>query len=194
MGANEGRGRLAGKTAVIVGAGQTPGETLGNGRAMALLFAQEGARVLCVDRILARAEETAAMIAEAGGEASAMKADVTRAVEVAEIVTQAQGRLGRIDIVEHSLESGHAQRIPGIERGNELPPRLERSEPAARIPVRRIDQRAVVEGRRAPSVIVNPVELSARRQSHRVVGEVGGRIVNAPPGWATHPKCSPVVE
>ena len=106
MGANEGRGRLAGKTAVIVGAGQTPGETLGNGRAMALLFAQEGARVLCVDRILARAEETAAMIAEAGGEASAMKADVTRAVEVAEIVTQAQGRLGRIDILVNNVGIG----------------------------------------------------------------------------------------
>ena len=49
--AAEGRGRLAGKTAVVVGAGQTPGETVGNGRAMALLFAREGARVLCVDRI-----------------------------------------------------------------------------------------------------------------------------------------------
>lgn len=38
--------RLAGKTAIVVGAGQTPGETIGNGRAMALLFAREGAEVL----------------------------------------------------------------------------------------------------------------------------------------------------
>ena len=53
-------GRLENKTAVVVGAGQTPGETIGNGRAMALLFAREGAQVLCVDRLQERAEETAA--------------------------------------------------------------------------------------------------------------------------------------
>ena len=91
-------GRLEGKTAVVVGAGQSPGETIGNGRAIALLFAAEGARVLCVDRIAERAEETAAMILEAGGEASALQADVTRSREVAEIVAQAVERLGRIDI------------------------------------------------------------------------------------------------
>ena len=45
-------GRLAGKIAIIVGAGQSPGETIGNGRAMAVLFAREGAQVLCVDRHL----------------------------------------------------------------------------------------------------------------------------------------------
>ena len=43
-------GRLAGKTAVVVGAGQTPGETTGNGRAVAVRFAREGARVMVVDR------------------------------------------------------------------------------------------------------------------------------------------------
>ena len=43
-------GRLAKKTAIVVGAGQTPGETIGNGRAISLLFAREGAEVLCVDR------------------------------------------------------------------------------------------------------------------------------------------------
>ncbi len=98
--------RLEGKTAVIVGAGQSPGETLGNGRAMALLFASEGARVLCVDRIGDRAEETAAMILEAGGEASAMQADVTRAAEVAEIIAQAVARLGRIDILVNNVGIG----------------------------------------------------------------------------------------
>ncbi|MDP9103577.1 MAG: 3-oxoacyl-ACP reductase, partial [Pseudomonadota bacterium] len=64
-------GRLSGKAAVVVGAGQTPGETVGNGRAIALLFAREGARVLCVDRIVERAGETAALIAAEGGEAHA---------------------------------------------------------------------------------------------------------------------------
>ena len=43
-------GRLDGKVAIVVGAGQTPGDTIGNGRATALLFAREGARVVAVDR------------------------------------------------------------------------------------------------------------------------------------------------
>ena len=47
--------RLAGKSAIVVGAGQTPGETIGNGRAIAMLFAREGADVLCVDRLIERA-------------------------------------------------------------------------------------------------------------------------------------------
>ena len=54
--------RLQGKRAVVVAAGQAPGDTIGNGRAMAVLFAREGAHVLCVDRVLDRAEETVAMI------------------------------------------------------------------------------------------------------------------------------------
>jgi NAD(P)-dependent dehydrogenase (short-subunit alcohol dehydrogenase family) len=101
-------GRLAGKAAVIVGAGQTPGETLGNGRAMALLFGREGARVLCVDRVGERAEETAAMIADAGGEASALQADVTRTTDVAQIVTQAVARLGRLDVLVNNVGIGGA--------------------------------------------------------------------------------------
>lgn len=99
-------GRLEGKAAVVVGAGQSPGETLGNGRAMALLFAQEGARVLCVDRVAERAQETAAMIDEAGGEAYALQADVTRAAEAAAIVAEALARLGRLDILVNNVGIG----------------------------------------------------------------------------------------
>ena len=51
-------GRLAGKVAIVIGAGQTPGDTIGNGRATAVLFAREGARVIAVDRRLEAAEET----------------------------------------------------------------------------------------------------------------------------------------
>ncbi|WP_293677359.1 SDR family NAD(P)-dependent oxidoreductase [uncultured Phenylobacterium sp.] len=101
-----GLGRLAGKSAVIVGAGQTPGETLGNGRATALLFAREGARVLCVDRVGERAEETAAMIAEAGGEASALQADVSKASGAAEIIAGAVARLGRVDVLVNNVGIG----------------------------------------------------------------------------------------
>lgn len=64
-------GRLEGETAVVVGAGQTPGSTIGNGRATAILFAREGAVVLCVDRDLASAAETVAMIEKDGGRAFA---------------------------------------------------------------------------------------------------------------------------
>ena len=70
-------GRVADKVAVVVGGGQTPGETIGNGRATALLLAREGARVVVADRSLASAEETVAMIAAEGGEAFACAADVT---------------------------------------------------------------------------------------------------------------------
>ena len=68
--------RLAGKIAVIVGAGQSPGEGIGNGRATVLRFAQEGAKILAVDRDLASAEETAALAAKSGDECIAFQADV----------------------------------------------------------------------------------------------------------------------
>ena len=69
--------RLEGKVAMIVGAGQSPGEGIGNGRATTLRFAQEGARILAVDRLIASAEETAAMATQ-GGECVPFAADVTK--------------------------------------------------------------------------------------------------------------------
>jgi len=69
--------RLERKVAVIVGAGQSPGEGIGNGRATALRFAQEGARILVVDRVIASAEETVAMATQ-GGECVPFAADVTK--------------------------------------------------------------------------------------------------------------------
>ena len=60
--------RLEGKIAVVIGAGQSPGEGIGNGRTTVLRFAQEGARILAVDRDLAAAEETAALAAKEGGD------------------------------------------------------------------------------------------------------------------------------
>ena len=70
--------RLENKVAIVVGGGQTLGETMGNGRAVALTFAREGATVLVVDRDLASADETVAMIAQAGGTASALPAEGVR--------------------------------------------------------------------------------------------------------------------
>ncbi len=99
-------GRLEGKAAVVVGAGQTPGETIGNGRAMAILFAREGARVLCVDRVGERAEETAAMIRTEGGAAFALQADGTRAADAAAIIGEAVARLERLDILVNNVGIG----------------------------------------------------------------------------------------
>jgi len=99
-------GRLQGKTAVVVGAGQTPGDTLGNGRAMALLFAREGAEVFCVDRDLARAAETVADILAEGGRASAFAADIAKAEDCEVLVDAAKATLGRIDILCNNVGIG----------------------------------------------------------------------------------------
>lgn len=99
-------GRLENKSAVVVGAGQTPGETIGNGRAMALLFAREGAQVLCVDRLVERAEETAALINEEGGSAFAIGADIVKGAENARIVEEARSRFGRLDILVNNVGIG----------------------------------------------------------------------------------------
>jgi len=99
-------GRLAGKTAVVVGAGQTPGETIGNGRATAILFAREGANVLCVDRDLARARDTAAMITAEGGAASPFRADVAAEADCQALIAEAVARLGRLDILHNNVGVG----------------------------------------------------------------------------------------
>lgn len=99
-------GRLAGKTAIISGAGQTPGETHGNGRAMALLFAREGARLICVDRVGERADETVAMVRGEGGEAHAFQANIVKAADVAALIKEAQAKLGRIDILVNNVGIG----------------------------------------------------------------------------------------
>ena len=95
--------RLTGKTAIIMGAGQSPGLGVGNGRAAALLFAREGARVLCVDRDVASAAETAGMVAAEGGEAETFEADVTLEAQVAASVQQCGRLWGRLDILHNNV-------------------------------------------------------------------------------------------
>jgi NAD(P)-dependent dehydrogenase (short-subunit alcohol dehydrogenase family) len=105
-------GRLDGKKAIVVGAGQTPGETIGNGRAMAMLFAREGAEVLCVDRDPERAEETVELILGEGGAASALRADVTSAVDCEAITRMGQQRLGRIDVLVNNVGTARGDAPP----------------------------------------------------------------------------------
>ncbi|MDP3298733.1 MAG: SDR family NAD(P)-dependent oxidoreductase, partial [Phenylobacterium sp.] len=99
-------GRLEGKTAVICGAGQTPGQTIGNGRAMAILFAREGARVLCVDRVAERAQETVDLITAEGGQAEAFAANIAKADGAAAVIAKATEALGRIDILVNNVGIG----------------------------------------------------------------------------------------
>ena len=96
-------GRLDGKVAVVVGAGQTPGHTIGNGRATAVLFGREGAHVVAVDRDLEAAGDTVSAIRAAGGAALALAADITADRDVAGFVSAAVARLGRIDILHNNV-------------------------------------------------------------------------------------------
>jgi len=95
--------RLEGKVAVIVGAGQSPGEGIGNGRATVLRFAREGARVLAVDRNLDSAEETATLARKEGGECVAVAADVTKEATLAAAISAAVERWHRIDILHNNV-------------------------------------------------------------------------------------------
>lgn len=95
--------RLKGKVAIIVGAGQSPGEGMGNGRATALLFAREGARVLAADRDLASATETVDLIAAEGGTARAAKADATEEASLAAMISSARDTWGRVDILHYNV-------------------------------------------------------------------------------------------
>lgn len=95
-------GRLSGKTAVVVGAGQTPGETTGNGRAVAMRFAREGATVMVVDRDPAAAKETSELIVAEGGEAVIAQADVTVEDDCAALAEAARVALGRVDILHNN--------------------------------------------------------------------------------------------
>ena len=105
-------GRLAGRTAVVVGAGQTPGTTMGNGRATALRFADEGARVLLVDRDDASVKETEEMIRDAGGIADVFVADVSDPGGPESIAQAAVKTLGRIDILHNNVGIGMGDNTP----------------------------------------------------------------------------------
>jgi len=95
--------RLKNKVAIVVGAGQSPGEGMGNGRATVLRFAQEGAKVLVVDNNLASAEETVAMARQSGGECAACAADVAKEETLAAMVDAARARWGRIDVLHYNV-------------------------------------------------------------------------------------------
>jgi NAD(P)-dependent dehydrogenase (short-subunit alcohol dehydrogenase family) len=95
-------GRLKDKVAIVTGAGSR-GPGLGNGKATAILFAREGAKVLCVDADVARAEETVQQIQKEGGTGRAFAADVTRTAECRAMVDEAVSRWGGLDVLHNNV-------------------------------------------------------------------------------------------
>jgi NAD(P)-dependent dehydrogenase (short-subunit alcohol dehydrogenase family) len=94
--------RLQGKVALVTGAGSV-GAGWGNGRAIAVRFAQEGAQVFGVDRDIDRMRETAELVAEAGGVFATAACDVTQAASIEAMVAQCIARFGRIDVLVNNV-------------------------------------------------------------------------------------------
>jgi NAD(P)-dependent dehydrogenase (short-subunit alcohol dehydrogenase family) len=88
--------------AIVTGAGSR-GPGVGNGKAAAVLFAREGAKVCLVDNVLARAEETQAMILGEGGDCFAMEADVSASEDCKAVVDETARRYGRLDILHNNV-------------------------------------------------------------------------------------------
>src|SRR4030042_741354 len=111
--------RLKDKVAIVSGAGSSrPG--MGNGKATAILFTREGARVVAVDKNLEAAEETVKLITGECGKAIAMQADVTREAEAKKVVEAAIANYGRVDILfnnEGIGMGGGGLKVSGEERG-----------------------------------------------------------------------------
>jgi NAD(P)-dependent dehydrogenase (short-subunit alcohol dehydrogenase family) len=103
-------GRLAGLVAIVTGAGSS-GPGIGNGRAAAILFAREGARVVLVDQRTERAEETLALIRKEGNDALVIAADVTSNADCAKVLEQTLENYGRIDILDNNVGIGAAGNV-----------------------------------------------------------------------------------
>ncbi|CAH0048231.1 unnamed protein product [Clonostachys solani] len=99
---------LVGKVAIVTGAGCADGG-LGSGRAIAILLAEDGASVVCVDRDLALAEKTASLVSEEhaqkqhGGRGVAMQADVSSLEDCRAIVQKTKTELGRLNILVNNV-------------------------------------------------------------------------------------------
>ncbi len=106
--------RLEGKVGIVVGAGQSPGETVGTGRAAALQFAREGARVLLADRDIDSARETGRLISEEGGSWECVAGDWTSAEDCRAFASACVEAWGRIDFLQNNV---------GIGGGGDGPPR-----------------------------------------------------------------------
>jgi NAD(P)-dependent dehydrogenase (short-subunit alcohol dehydrogenase family) len=100
--------RLKGKVAVITGAGQTQGDRIGNGRAAALLFAREGAKLLLANRSMASLNGTRELLRNEGFDAECVTADISNEDDCGLLVETAVSKFGRIDILHNNVGIGAA--------------------------------------------------------------------------------------
>ena len=108
--------RLEGKVAIVTGAGSS-GEGVGNGKAASILFAREGAKVLLVDFMEDRAQETADIIKKEGGVASVFQGDMTKLDDCEQMAQAAMERYGRVDVLDNNV--GVSQRGTVVEVSEE---------------------------------------------------------------------------
>jgi len=94
--------RVAGKVAIVTGAGSS-GLGMGNGKASAILYAREGARVMVVDYNIKAAKETERIIKEEGGDCIVFKADVSKSSDCKRMVEKCIEAFGRIDILHNNV-------------------------------------------------------------------------------------------
>lgn len=142
--------RLEGKVAIVVGAGSIS-SGISNGAACALLFAREGASVLCADRSLNAAQDSVRRIEAEGGKASSFEADVRYAVQIKAMVQACLKRYGRIDVLHHNV---------GIEEIGELTEVTEDS------------------WDRVHAINLKGAMLSAREVVPHMIAQGGGSIIN----------------
>jgi NAD(P)-dependent dehydrogenase (short-subunit alcohol dehydrogenase family) len=103
---------MEGKKALVVGAGQPPHEVVGNGRAIALLLAREGAEVCAVDCDEERAQATVGEIVAGGGRAHSIVADILKPDDCASLVREAHETMGGIDALVNVVGGSHGDADP----------------------------------------------------------------------------------
>ncbi len=120
-GAAPGRGRLAGRRILVVGAGTRPSPDpdapLGNGRAISILAAREGASVVCADRDRTAADVTARLVRAEGAIAEVVMADVADPAACARLVEESVAALGGLDGVVLNVGFGLGRGITGTTAG-----------------------------------------------------------------------------
>jgi len=113
-----GRGRLAGRKVLVVGGGQDDkglsDAPIGNGRAMSLLFAREGARVAVADRAEKSAEQTLDLIRSEGGDGISISADVRKPEQIQAMVARAREGLGGLDGLVYNVGIGNEMGLKNV--------------------------------------------------------------------------------
>ena len=104
--------RLENQVALIVGGGQIPGETIGNGRATALTFAREGAKIVIADIDINLAKETVRLVQDQGGEAFAIEGDIVNQEDCSRFVSETIKSYGRLNILQNNVGIGPGESGP----------------------------------------------------------------------------------